>query len=94
MHAVREVVDLLETLGRSPAHDVPSLLGAGEPRLDPAVLAALQCNDVATLSRMLGGRQRMMCNIFLPDGDEPRRDEEQPDQEGEVPDEAEIRQVG
>lgn len=71
-------VRLLEALGRN-----PELKSAGDfqlavatAQLEPAVEDAVLRGDAGALNRLLGGRPIMMCNVVLPDNDEPQREDE------------------
>jgi hypothetical protein len=90
---MQDVIDLLEALGRAPLLQGGGIHAHDMAGLDSHVRVALSQGDAGTLSGLLGGRAEMMCNILLPEDDEPRR-EESPDHEGDVPDEAEARRLG
>lgn len=92
---MREVVEFLEALGRtaslrSEESVRAAVMGAG---LASSVKRVVLDRDVASLGQMLGGRATMMCNILLPENDEPRR-EDAPDEQGDEPGDAEARMTG
>ena len=41
-----------------------------------AAARALLCGDAGALNRLLGGRARMVCNVVLPENDEPQREDD------------------
>lgn len=88
------VIQFLETLGSNPAL---SRLSAAEYAANVATLdadakqrQALLVRDHATLSDLVGGRQRMFCSVYAPDEeqkDDNQREHEEPIQD--IPPESE-----
>ena len=85
---MQNLIAFLERMGRDPSlAKLPQdeleqrLLEAG---LDDAPRRALLDRDADALNGLLGGRHKMMCMLFPAEGDEEKKDGEQPD-DGDQP---------
>ena len=71
-------VKFLEALGEKPALRSARELefALADAGLPPAAASALLRGDAGALNRLLGGRARMVCNVVLPENDEPQREDD------------------
>lgn len=78
-------IRFLETLGGDPALGRMSIAhyaaAVASLQIEDAQQQALLERDPHTLNGLLGGRERMVCGLMLPEQDEPGEQEEKPDEE-------------
>lgn len=83
------VIAFLEKMGNNAAlaHQSPQDYAAAVEALslEPAPRQALLDRDPSALNEVLGGRLKMMCFLLPADGEEPQKNDEQPDGDGETP---------
>lgn len=85
---MHNVIAFLERMGRDPSlaalpeDELAKVLA--EAGLDDAPRQALLDRDADALNGLLGGRHKMMCMLFPAEGDEEKKDGEQPD-DGDQP---------
>lgn len=85
---MQNVIAFLERMGRDPSlaqlPDDEFARVLAEAGLDDAPRQALLDRDADALNGLLGGRHKMMCMLFPAEGDEEKKDGEQPD-DGDPP---------
>ncbi len=83
------VIAFLEKMGNNAAlaQQAPQDYAAAVQALDVdhASRQALLDRDPSALNALLGGRLKMMCFLLPADGEEPQKDEQTPDGDGETP---------